>query len=156
MKNFRSKCLTSYKLDRVHYYTLPGFAWDACLLMTGSKLDVFSEEQNDMYLMSESGIRGGISFITHKYSKANHKYLKDDHNPNEPSKYIMYLDADNLYGWAMIQAFPTGNYKWVKSDQLTSDKILNMTDDHETGYVFDDYLEYPQELHDYQLWQHKK
>src|SRR5690606_41889129 len=59
-ENFRKNCLAFYKLDPVHYYTLPGFAWDACLKMTGVKLDVFSEKQNDMYLMVERGIRGGI------------------------------------------------------------------------------------------------
>ena len=62
-ENFRSCCINSYKLDPVHYYTLPGFAWDAMLKMTNVKLDVFSEDQNDMYLMTERGIRGGISVI---------------------------------------------------------------------------------------------
>ena len=107
-ENFRTTCIESYKLDPVHYYTLPGFAWDACLLMTGVQLDVFLDDQNDMYLMTERGIRGGISVIPHRYSKANNKYMPD-YNPHAPSKYIMYLDANNLYGRAMIQALPTGN-----------------------------------------------
>ena len=98
-ENFRSCCINSYKLDPVHYYTLPGFAWDAMLKMTNVKLDVFSEDQNDMYLMTERGIRGGISVISNRYSKANNKYLPETYNKDEPSKYISYLDANNLYGY---------------------------------------------------------
>ena len=112
-ENFRTNCITSYKLDPVHYYTLPGFAWDVSLLMTGEKLDVFSEEQNDMYLMTERGIRGGISVISHRHSKAYNKYLPEFDKkkyPNKKSKYLPYLDAKNLYGWAMMQLLPTGNY----------------------------------------------
>jgi len=104
-ENFRTNCINAYRLDPTHYYTLPGFAWDACLLMTDQKLDVFSEKQNDMYLMVERGIRGGISVIPHRYSKANNKYLKT-FNPKEKAKYILYLDANNLYGWSMIQFLP--------------------------------------------------
>ena len=147
-ENFRTTCIESYKLDPAHYYTLPGFAWDACLLMTGVQLDVFSEDQNDMYLMTERGIRGGILVIPHRYSKANNKYMPD-HNPHAPSKYIMYLDANNLYGWAMIQALPTGNYKPAKAKDFTAEKIRNMTNDQPIGYEFDVDLKYPKELHDY-------
>src|SRR5690606_24125883 len=91
--------------------TLTWLCLDACLKMTGVKLDVFSEKQNDMYLMVERGIRGGISVISHRHSKANNKYLPD-FNPKEASKYIVYRDANNLYGWAMIQPLATGNFKW--------------------------------------------
>jgi hypothetical protein len=146
-ENFRSNCLTSYKLDPVHYYTLPGFAWDACLLMTGVKLDVFSEEQNDMYLMVERGIRGGISVISHRHSKANNKYLSD-FDKNEESKFIAYLDANSLYGWAMIQSLATGDFKWEKPEEFNEEIILKLLDDAKTGYIFDVDLEYPQDLHD--------
>jgi len=146
-ENFRTNCIASYKLDPVHYYTLPGFAWDACLQMTGVKLDVFSEEQNDMYLMVERGIRGGISVISHRHSKANNKYMSD-YDESQPSKFIVYLDANNLYGWAMIQALPTGNFKWEKPEDFNTERILNLTDDSETGYILDVDLEYPQDLHD--------
>ncbi|HRP37489.1 MAG TPA: hypothetical protein PLS50_06815, partial [Candidatus Dojkabacteria bacterium] len=146
-ENFRSTCISSYKLDPTHYYTLPGFAWDACLQMTSTKLDVYSEKEKDMYLTTERGIRGGISVIPHRYSKANNKYLQN-YNPNEESKYIMYLDANNLYGWAMIQALPTGNFKWCTPSKFNENKIMNMDDDQETGYIFDVDLEYPVELHD--------
>ena len=51
------------------------------------------------------------------YSKANNKYMSK-HNNNEPSKYIMYLDANNLYGWAMCQHLPTGGFKWLTEEQI--------------------------------------
>ncbi len=148
-ENFRTHCLTSYKLDPTHYYTLPGFAWDAMLKMTGVKLDVFSEELSDMYLMVERGIRGGISVISNRHSQANNKYIPESYNPNLQSTFITYLDANNLYGWAMIQSLATGNYKWCKPESFNSEKIMNMTDDQSTGYIFDVDLEYPEELHDY-------
>jgi len=116
--------------------------------MTDAKIDVFSEKENDMYLMTERGIRGGISMISHRYSKANHKYLPN-YNPNEESKYIIYLDANNLYGWAMSQALPTGNFKKCSPSKFNKNKVLNMTDDQKTGYIFDVDLEYPESLHEH-------
>ena len=140
-EQFRSIFITSYKLDPVHYCTLPGFAWDACLRMTDTKLDVFSEKQTDMYLTTERGIRGCISVIPHRYSKANNQYLPNTYNPKEESAYIVYLDANNLYGWAMIQALPTGNFKQCSPNEFT-DKVLNMDDDQAKGYIFDVDLKY--------------
>ena len=56
----------------------------------------------DIYFFDEKGMRGGISYIAKKYSKANNKYMKlyDD---SKPSKYITYLDSNNLYSWVMSQ-----------------------------------------------------
>ena len=79
-ENFRETCLKYYKLDPAHYYTAPGLSWDACLKMSGVNLELLTDV--DMYLMIEKGIRGGISTITHRYSKANNKYMKD-YNPKE-------------------------------------------------------------------------
>ena len=67
--------------------------------------------------MIEKGIRGGVSSIMKRYSKANHKYL-DDYDPKTPSQYILYLDANNLYGWAMSKPLPYKNFKWMKEKEL--------------------------------------
>ena len=82
----------------------------------------------DMLLMIEKGIRGGICQATHSYAKANNKYMKNYDKNNEPS-YIEYLDANNLYGWAMSQKLPVDGFKWVKQRRLSKfneDFIKNM------------------------------
>ena len=68
-----------------------------------------------MLLMFEKGIRGGI---TQAKAKANNKYMKDLYNPDEESMYLRYLDANNLYGWAMIQKLPTHGFLWKEAENL--------------------------------------
>ncbi|GBM08249.1 hypothetical protein AVEN_82934-1 [Araneus ventricosus] len=101
----------------------------------------------DMHLMIENGIRGGISMITHRFAQSNNKYLPN-YDSNKPSTYILYLDANNLYGWAMSQPLPYGNFEWISSDGIDSDWILSIVDDGEVGYVFEVDLSYPHHLHD--------
>ena len=69
-----------------------------------------------MYQMVEAGLRGGVSYIAYRYSKPNNKYLRD-YDKIKDSSYLMYLDANNLYGWAMSQPLPTGRCKWLKDDK---------------------------------------
>ena len=149
-ENFRKTCLKHYNLDPAHYYTSPGLAWDACLKETGQQLELLHDY--DMLMMFERGIRGGITHISKRYSEANNKYMKD-YDPDKPSKYIQYLDANNLYGWAMSQSLPTHGFKWMKN--LTKDEvmdILNKANDsminpiNKKGFIFEVDLEYPQEL----------
>ena len=97
-ENFRETCLTHYGLDSTHYKTTPGLAWDARLKKTKTNLDLIIDI--DMQLLIEKGMRGGISYIAHRYAKANNKYM-ENYDKNRQSSYIMYLDANNLYGWAM-------------------------------------------------------
>ena len=81
------------------------------LKMTGVKLEKISNI--DMYLFIEKGLRGGISYTAKRYSEANNKYMKN-YDPTKPSKYIEYLDKNNLYGWAMSGYLPYGGFKWLK------------------------------------------
>ena len=115
MNEFRKTCKRAYGLEAFHYYTSPGLAWDAMLKYTKVKLDLISDP--DMFHMMEKGIRGGVSSIMKRYSEANHKYLKD-HDPKKPNKHILYLDANNLYGWAMSKPQPYKNFRWMKEEEL--------------------------------------
>ena len=96
--NFRDMCLKEYELDPAHFLSLPGLAWQECLKKTNIELELLTDY--DMLLMVEEGIRGGICHSIHRYAKANNKYMKN-YNNNEESSYNQYLDANNLYGWAM-------------------------------------------------------
>ena len=74
-ENFRKTCKKYYNLDPAHYFSCPGFAWDAMLMMTGINLELLTDI--DMYQMVENGLRGGVSYIANRYSKPNNKYLSD-------------------------------------------------------------------------------
>ena len=140
-ENFRKACQQYYELDPAHYFTTPGLSWDAMLKMTKTKLELMSDV--DMFLFIEKGMRGGISYIANRYGKANNKYMKN-FNPEEASKYIMYLDANNLYGWAMSQYLPTGGFKWLTEEDVDLSKF---DDESEKGLILEVDLEYPEELH---------
>ena len=92
-----------------------GFTWDAALKISGVKLELLTDP--NMYLMVEKGIRDGITTITKRYAKANNSYMTD-YNLNEPSNYIMYLVANNLYGWAMSQPLPVDGFEWMPACEL--------------------------------------
>src|SRR6476469_10592716 len=109
-EHFRKTCLSAYKLDPGHYYTDPGLAWDTNLKKTGIELELLSDI--DMHLFIEQGLRGGVSLITHRKGTANHKYMKH-YDPKTPSKYILDLDANNLYGWSMSQSMPCKGFRWI-------------------------------------------
>ena len=145
-ENFRDLCLKIYGLDPVYYYTAPGLAWDACLKMTNIKLELLSNI--NMLLMFEKGIRGGISIISNRYGEANNKYMKG-FNKNKPSKYLIYLDANNLYGCAMSEKLPTHGFK-----KLTDKEIENLYNNQvvqvweKNPCILEVDLEYPENLHD--------
>ena len=137
-ENFRNVCMENYKLDPAHYFTAPGLAWDACLKITDLELELLSDI--DMLLMIEKGIRGGISMISNRYAKANNKYMNESFIDTMISKYIMYLDANNLYGWSMSKPLPTHGFKWMKVDELETWELHSC--------ILEVDLEYPKNLHD--------
>ena len=96
-ENFRDVDIQTYNLDPANYITGCSYSMDAALKRHGKKIQLFHEGQSDMYLFVEKAIRGGMSFISHRHSQANNKYMKD-YDSTKPSKYILYLDANNLYG----------------------------------------------------------
>jgi hypothetical protein len=140
-ETFREKFINMYRLDPAHYFSLPAYSFDCALLYTKVELELFTDI--NMYLFCERAIRGGISVIGKRYAKANNKYL-DNYDSKVESSYLMYLDANNLYGWAMCQKLPIGDFEWI--DVNGFDINCNVEEDH--GYFVEVDIEYPKELHE--------
>ena len=92
-----------------------------------------------MLLMIESGLRGIIETISHRHAKANNEYMGAEFDPVKESKFISYLDANNLYGWAMSKQLSTSGFKWMTDDELDDWKHLSC--------ILEVDLDYPEDLH---------
>ena len=145
-ENFRNTCLEAYELDHAHFLSLPGLAWQACLKKMSIELELLTDY--DMLLMVEEGIRGGICHSIHRHAKANNKYMKN-YDENKESSYIQYLDANNLYGWAMSQKLPVNGFKWLEDiSKINEDFIKNYDENNDKGYILEVDVKYPKKLHD--------
>ncbi|XP_071138792.1 uncharacterized protein [Mytilus edulis] len=144
-ERFRNMTTDYYGLDASHFFTAPGLAWEAALKMTGVNLELLTSP--DMYNFFELGCRGGISMISKQYARANNKYI-DGYDDAKQNSYIMYYDANNLYGWAMSQPLPTGLMCWLDEDETKSFNLQNISPDADKGYMLEVDLEYPHDLHD--------
>ena len=136
LNNFRDMCLKEHELDPAHFLSLPGLAWQACL-KTNIELELLTDY--DMLLMAEEGIRGGICHSIHRYAKANNKYMKN-YDKNEESSYIQYLDANNLYGWAISKKLPVNEFKWLDSNKINEEN-------NKKGYILEVDVKYLKKLH---------
>ena len=116
-ETFRDTCLNYYKLDPAQYYTSPGLSWDALLKSTGQVLELITCQRTLEFF--EQQVCGGISVITHRYAKANNPYIPN-YDETQPKSYILYEDVNNLYGWAMSQKLPTGNFKWLPESEINN------------------------------------
>ena len=92
-ENFRDKCKEIYELDPAHFLSAPGLSWQACFKKTGVKLELLTD--NDMLMMVENGIRGGMCHAVYRHAKASNKYMKN-HDKNIESPYLEYLGANKL------------------------------------------------------------
>lgn len=146
-ENFRSTCMKHYKLDPVRYFSLAGYAWDSALYASKQELELLVDQT--MYNMFEVGIRGGVSIIAKRYAKANNRYMAS-YKPSKPSKYILFIDKNNLYGEALTQHLPVSEFQWESSsfvENLTKQEIMDWKDDSDVGRILSVDLEYPLELH---------
>ena len=142
-ENFRNKFIKIYGLDPGHFLTAPGLAWQAYLKKTKIKLELLTDV--DMLSMVEKVIRGGICQAIHRYAKANNKYMKN--YDKDISSYLMYLDSNNLYGWAMSQKLPVNGFKWVKNlSRFNEIFIRNYDENSDKGYLVEVDIDYPKEL----------
>ena len=125
-ENFRDMCIKEYELDPAHFLSLPGLAFQASLKKTNIELELLTDY--DILLKVEEGIRGRICYSIHRYAKANNKYVKN-YNNNEESSYIQYLDANNLYGWAMSKKLPVNGFRMLDNNEINEineELIMNL------------------------------
>jgi len=147
----RMNCLTYYKLDPAHFFTTPNFAWNAMLAglyanePCPERLELLTDY--NMHLMVEQGLRGGISMISHRHAKANNPYMGDKYDKAKEHSYISYLDANNLYGHAMIRPLPYADFQWSQERDLQT--LLQYADEEGLhGAIVKVDLQYPADLHD--------
>ena len=138
-ENFRSLSLKEYKLDPCHYYSAPGLSWDACLKLTKAKIPTLFDR--DIHDMIQSGIRGGVSVISHRYAKANNQQVPD-YDPKIAPNNLVYIDANNLYGFSMSQDLPCDEFEWHEDKCWNSlEHKFKCTNGY--GYILEVDLEYP-------------
>ena len=133
-KKFISVCLKDYGLDPCHYISSPGLSWDAMLKFTGVRLEKINNI--DVPLFLEKGMRGGVSYISKRYSKSD-----EDTD-------IMYWDANNLYGSAMIQDLPHSSFKFLSKEEIDTLDLDSIPENRSVGYILEIDLEYCKDLHD--------
>ncbi|XP_072400352.1 uncharacterized protein [Diabrotica undecimpunctata] len=118
-ENFRHNCLFNYKLDPAQYLTAASLSWDAMLRKTNVQLELLTDI--DMLHFFKKGIRGGIS----------------------------QCSTTNLYGYAMSQFLPHGDFRWLDDVEITHFDCLSVDDESPKGYVLEVDLAYPETLHDF-------
>ena len=150
-EHYREISFTKSKLDPVNFVTSPSLFWNS-LLYNEDDLNIEIINNMKIYDFFKKSIRGGLSVVSHRYCKSNHKYLPSSlYNSNKEKNFIIYLDVNNLYGWAMCQYLPYGNFKWerVNNEKKMLNIILNTPNKNKTGYYIECDLSYPIHIHDF-------
>ena len=122
-ENFRGNCLELYELDPLHYFTSAHFMFDAFLQKCNPSLDYFHNV--DHYLFCKASLWGGLSMVTQRYSVVTNKYV-EGYDPTQVSKYLLYLDANNLYGLVMSQMLPCRGFEWMSPEELCLENIMSI------------------------------
>ena len=101
---------------------------------------------NDMLLIVEEGIRGGICQAIYRFAKANNKYM-NNYDKSIILSFLMYLDAHNFHGWAMSKKLPIDDFKWVKKLSKFNERFIKDSNENSgTGYFLEVDVEYPKKL----------
>ncbi|XP_050439984.1 uncharacterized protein LOC126845367 [Adelges cooleyi] len=142
-ESFRNLCMNTFHLDASHYFTAPGFAFQAMLKFTNVELERLKDY--DMHLMLEAGIRGGICNSVKRHVKANIPNVEGiNYNPDKPTSWLTYFDCVNLYGKAMLSVLPFRNFEWLEDLSLDITTIPNNS---KYGYILEVDVDYPEHLH---------
>jgi DNA-directed RNA polymerase subunit RPC12/RpoP len=143
-EDFRNMCLEYYNLDACYYLTAPSLAFDAMLYKTRQTIELMTDL--NMIGFVSKALRGGLTSVTHRYGRANNKYMGKLYDSSKPSVYHWDIDVNSMYPWAMSQAMPYGGFKWVEPEDVGD--IMELADDGPIGYFLEVSLEYPASLHD--------
>ena len=102
---------------------------------------------NDMLIMFEEGTQGVMYQASYRYVKANNKYM-NDYDKNIESSFIVYLDANKLYGYPMRKKLPVSDFKWIDDLSTFTENLIKSYDENsDKGYIFEVDVEYPKNLH---------
>ena len=104
---------------------------------------------NDVLMMFEEGTRQEMCQVTYRYDKANNKYMMD-YDKNKESSFLIYDDANNLYGWSVFKKLPVSDFEWIEKDdisELDDDFMKSYDEDDDIGYYLEVDVEYPRKLH---------
>ena len=108
--------MNQYGMDPAWYFSALGLAWDAALKITKVQLELLSD--SDILQMIESVVSGRIATVSHRHAKPNNKYMEIEFDAAMESTFISYLDANNLYCWAMSKQLPMSGFEWMVDDEL--------------------------------------
>lgn len=163
MERFRSDSYEVYGLDPTHFVTAPGLSWNACLKMTGIKLQLLTDP--DMNIFFTEAFYGGVSFAKNPHLKCNNELVLETFSAALRKTWMLLLDCNNQYGYAMMQYLPTGEctvppisyakhsmsggFKWEENvEEFTEEFISALSDEEDRGFMLEVDLEYPSSLHD--------
>jgi hypothetical protein len=144
------KLCDSCGLDLANYSSLAHFAWNYMLKFrseNGEDPIPILEDEEKIEFIAKS-IRGGLRDCSKRVAEANNIHV-ENYNGQDQQTFIVTLDLNNSYGWAMSQNLPWDNFRWVDEKQFADHyHVINLKENDETGYIFEVDLEYPEELHD--------
>ena len=143
-EKFRHAMLKAHGLDCLHFPSLPSMTLQMALKVTGVELELVSDA--NIYLMIESGIRGGLSFVSQRHAKANFPDMVD-YRPELPTSFLLYLDCNSLYSTCQTYALPVGDFRFLSERELAAFDVNAISPDSEIGYFVECDLRYPSHLH---------
>lgn len=143
--SFRRMSMSYYNLDPVHFITTADLTWNAGLKLAQIELQLLGNVNE--YIWFESQMRGGICYLGKRHAIANNPFLTDTYDSGKDSSYIVAYDANNLYGFVMVQSLPYGNFSWLSPEEIHNFNILDTTPDSAVGYILECDIHYPKELH---------
>ena len=144
-EKFRRTMLDSHGLDCLHFPSLPSMTLQLALKVTDVQLELISDP--NIYLMIESGIRGGLSYVAQRHAAANFPEMPD-YRPDLPTSHILYLDCNSLYSRCQTYPLPVGGFRFLTDKELAEFDVASVSADSDTGYFIDCDLHYPPHLHD--------